>query len=229
MLCHLYILGMWYCSHLIFASTAMMMNITPTYSFLRYHFALCYLEVVLYIVFIILCTIGERKLSLKKTGKREKKKKCWCESKTHRRRRILCNLTLFTEMRSNLKKKKKILSNWQYFQTTLSWVGKKKKVDIWKVIKNATLNMKIVCKNNPTLLFWSYRKYSAIFIHLWNKKKDRGITVIQLLCFLKVEIYNKIGIQFGSCCNHLIGNKCFHIFYEKLLLQIRFYLQLQKS
>lgn len=86
----------------------MMMNITPTYSFLRYHFALCYLEIVVYIVFIILCTIGERKLSLKKTGKRKKKKKqCWCESKTHRRRRILCNLTLFTEMRSNLKKKKK--------------------------------------------------------------------------------------------------------------------------
>lgn len=53
----------------------MMMNITPTYSFLRYHFALCYLEVVLYVVFIILCTTGERKLSLKKTGKREKKKK----------------------------------------------------------------------------------------------------------------------------------------------------------
>lgn len=90
----------------------MMMNITPTYSFLRYHFALCYLEVVLYVVFIILCTTGERKLSLKKTGKREKKKKCWCESKTHRRRRILCNLTLFTEMRSNLKKKKK-----KFYQT----------------------------------------------------------------------------------------------------------------
>lgn len=50
----------------------MMINITPTYSFLQYHFALCYLKTVVYIVFIISCPTDERKLSSKKTGKREK-------------------------------------------------------------------------------------------------------------------------------------------------------------
>lgn len=85
---------------------------------------------------------------------------------------------------------------------SFDWVVKKKLISE-KWLKNATLNMKIVYKNNCTLLFWwrPYRKYSVIFICLWNERKRwlDGITIIQFLCFLKVEVYNKIGIQFGPC------------------------------